>query len=151
MDLAIKWYPWDTEAKLALLSESEDVLKANQMADGILQQNDTCALAYYAKAMVANCNNNYKKMIRYQKKAISRNYFNHDVYLNYAHMLYDGLCYAVETDNDQIYAMCKKELDALPEYMQSAKKRLGKLGKMIHDQPDLELDEEMQKIIEASD
>lgn len=147
MDLAIQWYPWDTEAKLALLSESEDARRVDRLADEILQQNDTCALAYYAKAMVANCNNQYKKMIWYQKESIARNYFSHEAYLNYAYMLYDGLYYAAETGNEQVYAMCKKEMEKLPSYMESAKKKLGKLGKMIHDQPDLEVDEEMQEIM----
>lgn len=149
MNLAIQWYPWDTEAKLALLSESEEVGKVNRLADEILQQNDTCALAYYAKAMVANCNNDYKKMIQYQKESIARSYFSHESYRNYAYMLYDGLYYAAETGDEQVYAMCKKEMEKLPSYMESAKKRLGKLGKMIRDQPDLEVDEEMREIMEV--
>ena len=149
MNLAIRWYPWDTEAKLALLSESEDVRRVERLADEILQQNDTCALAWYAKAMAANCNNQYKKMIRYQKESIARNYFSHEAYLNYAYMLYDGLYYAAEAGDEQVYAMCKKEMERLLSYMESAKKRLGKLGKMIHDQPNLEVDEEMQEIMET--
>lgn len=148
MTTAIRWYPWDTEAKLALLSESEDIDRVNQLANEILQQNETCSLAYYAKAMVANCNNNYKKMIQYQKESIARNYFSHEVYLNYAYMLYDGISYATETNNGNVYAMCQKELNALPQYMHATKRMLGKLGKMITDQPDLEIDDEMQKIIE---
>lgn len=148
MEIALKWYPWDTEAKLTLLSELEDVERVNQLADEILQQNDTCSLAYYAKAMVANCNNDYKKMILNQKESISRDYFNHEVYTNFMYMLYDGICYSVTTNNEKIYNMCKKEIIALPSYMQSAKRRLGKLGKMINDQPDLTVDKEMEKIIE---
>lgn len=149
MELAIKWYPWHTEAKLALLSKSEDASRVEKLADEILQQNDTCSLAYYGKAMVANCNNQYKKMIQYQKEAISRDYFNHEVYTNYSNLLYDGISYAMEADDEKIYNMCRKEILALPSYMDSAKKRLGKLGKMIHDQPDLEIDAEMKELIEA--
>lgn len=149
MEISIKWYPWDTEAKLQLLSESEDAYSVDQLADEILQQNDTCALAYYAKATVADCNNDYKKMIQYQKKSIERNYFSHEAYSNYAYMLYNGACYAVEKDNDKIYNMCCREIIKLPSYMETAKKRLGKLGKMINDQPDLKPDEDMKKMIEA--
>lgn len=149
MEISIHCYPWDTEAKLALLSESEDIDRVDRIADEILQQNDTCALAYSAKATVANCKSDYKKMIQYQKKSIERNYFSHEAYSNYAYMLYDGACYAVETNNEKIYDMCCSEIIKLPSYMERAKKRLGKLGKMIKDQPDLEPDEDMKKMIEA--
>lgn len=148
-EIAVTWYPWDTEAKLTILSETEDAMKADNLADEILQQNDTCALAYYAKAMAADCNDDYEKMIQYQKKSIERNYFSHEAYSSYAYMLYDGACYALETDNETVYSMCREEILKLPSYMEAAKKRLGKLGKMIHDQPDLEPDEDMQKIIGA--
>ncbi|MCH5267983.1 MAG: O-antigen ligase family protein [Lachnospiraceae bacterium] len=149
MEIAVKWYPWDTEAKLKILSELEDTEKADNLADEILRQNDTCALAYYAKAMVADFSYDYENMIHYQKKSIERNYFNHEAYSNYTYMLYNGLCYAIDNDDEAVYTLCSEELLKLPSYMDDAKDRLSKLGKMINDQPDLEPDEDMIKIIDA--
>ena len=131
------------------MSETEDVEEAERLANEILHQNDTCSLAYYAKAMAANYTNNYPQMIKYQKEAISRDYFNHEVYVNYLYMLYDGICYAMETDHQEIYTMCRKEIIDVPSYMRSAERQMGKLGRKINDQPDLTVDEEMKRIIEA--
>ena len=99
--------------------------------------------------MAANNTNNCPQMINFQKEAISRDYFNHEVYVNYLYMLYDGICYVMETDHQVIYTMCRKEIIDIPSYMRSAEKQLVKLGRKINNQPDLTVDEEMKRIIEA--
>lgn len=143
--MAVQWYPWYTEAKLVLLSESEDVDEVEKLADEILKQNDTCALAYAAKAMVAYCEDDYTDVICYQKKAIDRNYYSYEEYNNYAYMLYDGVIFS---EKEQTIQMCKAELYNIPQYLEDAKSRLSKLGAMIDDQPQLEVDEELTMILE---
>ena len=143
--LAKDTYPWYTEAKLKLISESSDLDQVDRLSSEVLAQNKTCALAYYAKAMVANCNNKYDDMIKYGKKAIEMDYFNIEEYENYTVLLYDGLM----SGDDEVYEKCRQEVFKLPTYMDKAKSKLSRLGKKIKDQPQLELTDTMLQLMEA--
>lgn len=147
-DIAVKWYPWYTEEQLKLLSESEDVDAVDAMADKILAQNDTCALAYQAKATVAYCYDDYADMIRWQKEAIARDYFNYDVYVDYASMLYDGAEQLGDTD-PELAQECIDELKNIPDYLEEAQSRVSRLGTMIDEQPQLSVDDTLSELLNA--
>ncbi len=142
--LAVRIYPWYTDANLYLLSEQEDIGEAERLADRVLAQNDTCALAYYAKAFAAYCRDDYLEVIRYQKKAIDRDYFNYEEYANYATMLYDGV---ISGTDEEVRKQCRRELMDIPAQLEAAKNRVSFLGSKIKDQPELELDEGMQDLL----
>lgn len=144
--LAVSWYPWYTEEQLKLLSESEDVEEVDAIADRILKQNDTCALAYQAKAMAAYCLDDYEGVIKWQKEAIERDYFRYEVYLDYAYMLYDGMV-SMEEEDPAVSKKCAKELARLPEYLNEAEEKISRLGSMIDDQPELSADEALSELL----
>ncbi|MCM1233401.1 MAG: O-antigen ligase family protein [Ruminococcus flavefaciens] len=139
-------YPWHTEANLHLLSESEDIAEVERLAKNILKQNDTCALAYYGLAFSAYCRDDYESVIRYQREAIARDYFNYEEYWSYALMLHDGI---LLSDDENIQNQCREELINLPSMLEAAKGRVSFLGSHIVDQPELEIDEELQRMIEG--
>lgn len=145
--LAVSWYPWYTDEQLKLLSESEDVEEVDALADRILKQNATCALAYQAKAMTAYCLDDYEGVIKWQKEAIARDYFRYEVYLNYAYMLYDGMV-SMEEEDPALSKKCARELARLPEYLNEAKGKISRLGSMIDDQPELSVDEALAELLE---
>lgn len=145
--LASTVYPWYTEANLRLLSESDDIDEVEQLADRILRQNDTCALTYYAKAYAAYCVDDYSSVITYQKACIARDYFNYEEYLNYARMLYDGM-YGAEDETER--QLCRKELQNIPDLLAKAQQKLSALGRQIADQPELEVDEYLQEMIDEA-
>lgn len=93
VDTAISSYPFYTEAKLIKLSETSDADEALVLADEILEQNDTCALAWYAKAMTAYLADDYEAVILYQREAIEREPFNSESYDAYEYMLSEGVEY----------------------------------------------------------
>lgn len=144
--LAVTWYPWYTEEQLKLLSQSEDVEEVDALADWILSQNDTCALAYQAKAMTAYCRDDYEGVIKWQKEAITRDYFRYEVYLDYAYMLYEGMLYK-EEENPVLSEKCREELGRIPEYLSEAEGKISRLGSMIDDQPQLSVDEAMAELL----
>lgn len=147
-DIAVKWYPWYTEEQLKLLSKSEDVDEVDAMADKILAQNDTCALAYQAKATVAYCYDDYANMIQWQKEAIARDYFNYDVYVDYASMLYDGAEQLGDTD-PELAQECIDELKNIPDYLKEAQSKVSRLGTMIDEQPQLSVDDTLSELLNA--
>ena len=112
-----------------------------------ISQNTTCALAYYAKAMVAYCEDGYEEVIYYQKEAIARDYFSYNVYLNYAYMLYEGMAYYEDLDK-RMYDICRTEILHIPDYLKEAEAGISRLGSMIDDQPELSLEEELCGILE---
>lgn len=144
-ELAADIYPWHTEAKLHLLSESDDIDEVERLADQILKQNDTCALACYGKAYTAYCRDDYREMISFQKKCIARDYFNYEQYVNYAAMLCDGIRYA---NDETMRRMCRKELKQIPALLEQAKQKLSYLGARIADQPVLEVDGRLEMLLE---
>jgi hypothetical protein len=143
-ELAASVFPWNTEADLVLLSEEEDIRTVEKLADKILKQNETCALAYYAKAVVAYYGDDYKNVILFQKEAIARDYYNYEEYYNYASMLCDGLIYA---EDDETMELCREELSKIPSLMEEAKEKESALGKRINDQPKLEVDAELSSLL----
>lgn len=147
-DLAVSWYPCYTDEQLVQLSEIEDTGEANALADKILKQNDTCALACKAKATVAYYNDDYDEVMRWQKKVIDRDYYNYNNYLEYAYMLYDGAALLQDDDPEKAISYME-EIRRIPEYLSQAEAKLSKLGKMIDDQPELAVDESLQEILNA--
>jgi hypothetical protein len=145
--LAAAVFPWDTEANLKLLSEAEDIDEVEALADRILRQNDTCALAYYAKAVAAYYVDDYDGVITFQKAAIARDYYNYEEYLNYAAMLYDGIAYGADAQTQE---NCREELSRIPDLLDEAKAKQSSLGKKIADQPELEIDDQLQALLDAA-
>lgn len=147
-EVAVKWYPWYTEEQLKLLSESEDVDEVDALADQILAQNDTCALAYQAKAIVAYCSDDYEGVMKWQKEAIARDPFQYDAYVEYASMLYDGAELLQDTDPEQAQE-CVEEIRNIPDYLKEAGNKVSRLGKMIDEQPQLSVDDTLSDLLNA--
>lgn len=148
VELAVEAYPWYTEAQLVLLSKSQDAAEVERIADDILKRNDTCALAYQAKATVAYCEDDYEEVIKWQKEAIARDYFNYEEYLNYAYMLYEGMVYG-QDHSEKVWKACYEELMEIPDMLERAKKKVSEMGKMIDDKVELDTEEELQQILDV--
>ena len=147
VETAVRMYPYYTEAKLTELSKTYSVDKAKKLADEIISQNNTCSLAWYAKATAAYMEDDYDHVIEYQREAISKEPFNREYYDSYEYMLSDGVEYyknMIEDDSENLseyenkLATVKTELDEIPHYKEKAKNRLSKWGRMIDDQPELD-------------
>lgn len=126
-------YPVYTEAQISNLSQEEDPEKARLMADKILKQNDTVALAYDAKATVAYLENDWDAMFRYKKEAIRRNKYDVDEYTQ-ALLLLQAM--EEETGESQLVQQRSQEIKDLAKTNEAS---VSALGKLIDDQVNLEL------------
>lgn len=147
-DTANRIYPYSTQCDIILLqSQSKD--EAVKTADKIIKANKYVDLAYRVKASQAYSDGDFKKVIENEKKAIDAAPFNHDTYEEYCYMLINGI-YLYDKAGDKYSSdICRKELVTTVEQIKNLPNKQSKLGKMIKDQPDTELSEEIIQYVEA--
>lgn len=146
-ELADTLYPYNTQNKLSLLSQTKDLEAANQLADEILGQNTQFYAPYTVKAKYAYSQGDFGAVIQYGRAVLERNPFGHTEYDEYCKMLITGIDLYEKAGNTQSAEICRKEMLAVYEQLKSNGSRLSALGKMINDQPVLVMSPEVQEYI----
>lgn len=147
-DAANRIYPFSTQCEIELLQKQskDDAVKT---ADKIIKSNKYVDLAYRIKAREAYSDGDFKTVIENEKKALETAPFNHEIYEEYCYMLINGI-YLYDRAGDKYSSdVCRKELAATVEQLKKLPSRQSKLGKMIKDQPNTELSEEIIQYVEA--
>lgn len=145
--LADALYPYNTQNKLSLLAQTEDMKTANQLAEEILSQNTSFYAPYSIRARYAYSQGDFGAVIQNGRAALERNPFDHREYEAYCQMLMTGIDLYQKAGNTQSAEICRKELLAAYKQLTSNGDRLSALGKMINDQPVLVLSPEVQEYI----
>ena len=148
IDAALKTYPVYTDAYAAKLSETQDMDEGEKIAKKLLKQNETVSLAYSALAQAACQEGKIDKVAEYEKKAIERNKFDKEQYVEYLYLLNDMLGNKKIADNDKITGKIIKKMKEVPGLIEKNRKTVSKLGKKINDKVDIELDKELLKEIQ---
>lgn len=146
-ELADTLYPGNTQNKLSILSEIQDLETANALAEEILEQNTHFYAPYSIKAKYCYSQGDFGAVIRNERAALERNPFDHTEYESYCKMLITGIDLYQKAGDTSSAAICKQELLAVAEQFAANGDRLSALGKMIDDQPVLELSQELQEAI----
>ena len=146
-DLADTLYPYNTQNKLSILEQTEDLETANILADEILAQNTQFFAPYSIKAKYAYSQGDFATLIKQQHAALERNPFSHTEYEAYCKMLISGIDLYRKAGDSQSMEICKKELLAARDQLAANADRLSPLGKMINDQPVLVLPLEIRDYI----
>ncbi len=132
-ETALKFYPWETNEQLKLLSQSSDENEVTKLADKILLQNETCSLAYDAKAIVAINNGLYPEAVDFMKKSIQYNRFEPQGYEQLEWLLTQIVEQNV-VDNTDYYLWEYDQLQLLKRQNQDA---VSYFGKRINDKVEL--------------
>ena len=138
-EAADKMYPYNTQNKLLMLEQCEDVKEANQLADEILEQNTMFFAPYSVKAKYYYSIGDFASVIQHEKEAIARAPFRTVEYEEYCKMLMIGITLYEQNGNLQSAEVCKQELIAVCKQWQELPQGLSKLGAMIKDQPNTEI------------
>lgn len=88
------------------------------------------------------------KVAEYEKKAIERNKFDKEQYVEYLYLLNDMLGNKKIADNDKLTGKIIKKMKEVPGLIEKNRKTVSKLGKKINDKIDIELDKELLKEIQ---
>jgi len=128
-ELALKYYPWETNEQLKLLSQCEDEKKAEELAQDILKRNETCSLAYDALGIVAINEGRYKDAVTYMKKSIDYNRYEIQGYEQLEWLLIQVVQQAV-TDDVDYYV---NEYEKLSQLKEKNQKEVSYFGEKIVD------------------
>ena len=141
-------YPFNTNNKMKILEQTEDLEDANALADEILKLNAHHYAPYSVKAKYSYSEGDFGALIEYKNKVFQANPFDHTEYEEYCQMLINGIT-LYENAGDQASAkICREELRNAQKLLNSNKRRLSKLGSMITDQPVTELSPDVQIVIQ---
>lgn len=146
--LSEKLYPFNTQNKLALLENTEDIEKANTLAEEILLYNKAYYLPYSVKAKHFYSLGKFNSMIEYKRLAIERYPLKYTEYIEYCEMLINGRAVYQKTGDKESADFCKSEIINTNKLFHENKKRIGTLGSMIQNQPWARLPDKITDYIE---
>lgn len=146
-DTALKMYPVYTDASVEKLSKTQDMDEGEKLAKEILKQNETVSIAYSALAQAACQEGKVNRLAQYEKKAIERNKFDKEQYVEYLYLLNELLGNEKIADSDKLTSLVIKDMKEVPKLIEKNKKTVSSLGKKINDKVDIELDKELLKEI----
>lgn len=146
-DVADRLYPYNTQNKLEILEQTEELEEANILADEILKQNKEFYAPYSIKARYFYSQGDFGEVIKNQRIALKKSPFTHTEYETYCKMLINGIDLYQKAGNFESANICKEELLAVAKQLSENKQRLSKLGRMIKDQPNTVLSDELQDYI----
>ena len=146
-DLAVKVYPPCTKSHLVLLTKAETVESMDKAADNVLKYNDSTAIAYAAKARVSFSKGDIVEMIDYQNKAIERDRYGLQEYLDYIDMLAVSTKLYWEAGDTESAKYCTDKIKEVPQRLEEVKNGTSSLAYKINDKPELDLPQEYVDII----
>lgn len=142
-----KIYPWHTQNEITRLMQTEDIQKADVIADAILERNEYVSIAYSAKARYAYAQGDFTNLIKYKNELFEKAPFQYDDYEEYCYMLINGIQLYAQSGDEASVTVCVKELQKTQERLEHLNDRLSERGRRIKDQPVTELPEEIQDYI----
>lgn len=139
--------PFHTDALAAELMHTTDPEDMDQLADKILLQNPTHALAYSAKANAAFSRGQILEMIQYKEKAISLTPYTTQEYCDYIEKLYMVLELYVQNGDLDSAVYCLEKLLVVPEMMDAVSAKTDPLAHKTGNSTELVLPEPYQKLL----
>ncbi len=140
-------YPYNTQNETLLLSQIEDVDEAKIKADEILDRNPYVTLGYSVRSRYYYSQGDFSALIRTKNNTFEKFPLQYSEYEEYCYMLINGIT-LYEDAGDNISAdFCREELLKIPDKLKSTTERLSNLGKLIKDQPQTELPDEITDYI----
>ncbi len=145
--LSQQLYPYNTQNNLTLLSQTEDLEEANELADLILAQNTHHYLPYSTKARYCYTQGRFADLIDYKQAAFERNRFGYDEYEQYCYMLIAAIDYYSQNGDSASAGVCMKLLAQTRQQLADTAQYLSALGQMINDQPVTQLPADIAEYI----
>ena len=145
---ALRLYPLHTEAKIDLLTQQDDVVLLDRLADCILKNNKMVSIAYSAKANAAFSQGSGQDFISYKLQAMNLAPYQLEEYEDFSIKLYQLAQLYRQHGMLESAAYCIQTISAIPEMLENVKEKTSDLAWKIVDTPNLEPTEVMKQILE---
>lgn len=146
-EMTLKIYPHHTMSMIKLLPDAHDELAMNQLADEIIEYNDSVSIAYSAKAKYAFSKGDIERMIMYKQEAIKLSKYSLDEYLDYCDMLCTAYTMYARAGDSYSADYCRERILEIPEMLESVLDSSSPIAWKIQHKPELELPEEYAKVM----
>jgi len=146
---ATKIYPNFTEAKVKMLTQTEDADEMCILANEILDLSEANSLANSAKANYFFAKGDVVSALAQMKLAIEKAPFSYEEYEKTAYILQTAIGMYENAGDSQSADYCKSELIALSDNLENLKNEISFLGSRIVDKPTTEFPKEIKDYIEG--
>lgn len=140
-DLCLKVTPFHTDALVTALQTTADPEELDDLADRVLKNNPTHALAYSAKANAAFARGRVVEMMQYKEQAIRCARYSTEEYVDYYEKLYAVYLRYQELGDSTSAAYCMEKLRTIPELMARVSEGTDPLARLTGEDQTLRLPE----------
>lgn len=141
-------YPYNTQTKLSMLEQEDDLENAVVIAHQILKQNTTCYVPYSILAKHAYSQGDFAALIENKNTVFSLCPFGYEEYEEYCIMLINGIYLYHQAGDAVSVQVCQSQLLSAQAALNANQDRLSTLGRLIVDQPVTQLSEEVRNYID---
>lgn len=148
-EASVKVYPWNTQARMELLTEAETAEEMDEQADAILALNDTIALAWDAKAEAAYSRGDFGAVIDAKNNALANTKYIRNEYVDYFNKLAVGYQLYLQAGDTKSAQICLDEIIGIQSRIDRVLAATDELAWKITDKPYLVMPDEYTQFVEA--
>lgn len=148
-EASVKVYPWNTQARMELLTEAETAEEMDEQADAILALNDTIALAWDAKAEAAYSRGDFGAVIDAKNNALVNTKYIRSEYVDYFNKLAVGYQLYLQAGDTKSAQICLDEIIGIQSRIDRVLAATDELAWKITDKPYLVMPDEYNDFVAA--
>lgn len=148
-EASVKVYPWNTQARMELLTEAETAEEMDEQADAILALNDTIALAWDAKAEAAYSRGDFGAVIDAKNNALANTKYIRSEYVDYFNKLAVGYQLYLQAGDTKSAQICLDEIIGIQSRIDRVLAATDELAWKITDKPYLVMPDEYNDFVAA--
>lgn len=148
-EASVKVYPWNTQARMELLTEAETAEEMDEQADAILALNDTIALAWDAKAEAAYSRGDFGAVIDAKNNALVNTKYIRSEYVDYFNKLAVGYRLYLQAGDTKSAQICLDEIIGIQSRIDRVLAATDELAWKITDKPYLVMPDEYNDFVAA--
>ena len=145
---AVRLYPANTNARIALMSECDDIGLANEWAGQIIARNTYVAETYRVRAGYAYSTGDIAGFIENGYAALSLDPYDTEAFADYGEKLLAVIRRGRETGDMQLVRRCEQALGDMRVLMEATKDKTSALAWRIDDKPDFSLPKELTEYMQ---
>lgn len=149
VEASVMVYPWNTQARMELLTEAETAEEMDEQADAILALNDTIALAWDAKAEAAYSRGDFGAVIDAKNNALANTKYIRSEYVDYFNKLAVGYRLYLQAGDTKSAQICLDEIIGIQSRIDRVLAATDELAWKITDKPYLVMPDEYNDFVAA--